>query len=212
MTRGADYWINGWGCTYGRFCRSELAFIIGVEAGNRSIRFPRGVVQKSEQRRQHLTAREVAAIMVRHDLMTLGIPPNYIADLPQKAASIVLWHALLDSPKTCVVTGSPASTERFVERFNRDETIADTLCGFPSVQRFIVKGAETPLRFIEELDFAIRRDTSRFGCHLDLERSGRDLGSRALRPLLMINVGAKNGKIVSRSLTGEILTHLTLVQ
>lgn len=207
MSAAADFTVNGWECTYARFGSSELAEIAGIPGAMQRLWKNRGFLPCEKTTRLQYTARDVAEIMVRHDLSKLGIAPGDSDVLGHFAAQTILWFALLSSDGACEVWGSVDATNAFLDRFERDETLANSLCGDPDADRYIVRAVGADPIPVGDLPAFLESAPIRSGSFLDLAQMSFDLVSRAQRPLVRVRLD--KGSI--RRLTGQTRSHLRLV-
>jgi hypothetical protein len=134
------------------------------------------------------TGGEAAEVMIRYELSRFGVPPGESADIGKKAATMVLWFALLSADGACEVFGHESDVGQFLEQFENSHALAADLAGATTLARYVWRASGDKLDFVSDL-----QDVGLFGDFLsgffiDLAHAGTRLAEVAGRPLLTVEI------------------------
>lgn len=194
---------NGWGFKFAEFTSTEACNIVGMSPSLLRLWRSRGQVCGGGGKSGTFDVRELAELMIKYELSKFGVSPSDSGEVSCKAAQIILWFALLNSDGTCEAIGTEADTDRFIERFRNDESVAAMLTAEPEFYQFIVKSSEGDLRFYKELtDELLAFNSTRSIYVVSLQKAARDLAIGARRPLFTVDVSGDTSERIVRRLTG----------
>ena len=193
---------NGWGFKFTEFTSTEASNIVGMPSTLLGLWRGRGQVSGGRGNCGTFDARQLAELMIKYELSKCGVSPSDSAEVSCKAAQIALFFALLNSEGTCEAIGTQADTQRFIERFSNDTSVAAMLTAKPELYQFLVVSSDGNVSFHKELtDGLLALGSTRPGYVISLQEAARDLATGARRPLFTVDVSGDTPEPIIRQVT-----------
>ena len=188
-----------------RFTPAELADMTGLSTDMQRVWRRRDQLPEGEGSPARFSAIDAAEVMIRYELSRFGVPPGDSAEVAKKAASMVLWFALLGADGACEVFGQERDVEQFLAEFADSHVLAAEMAGATTLARYIWRTDGDEVDFVSDLQEAGTFGDFLSGFFIDLEHAGTRMAEIAGRPLLTVEIEpieGQPGKRVRR-LTGH---------
>jgi hypothetical protein len=152
--------FDGLTCTEVLFRSTEVTRIVGMQQDILRLWRSRGHLPKKKGRGAVYTGREIAEIMVRHELSNYGIAPAKSASIGNRCASSVIRLALLNHPSCCEIAGPKGRVEA-LQRLHRDkDALATYLSKCETGYDFVVRRDGEEAELVNDIPVAL--DERRF--------------------------------------------------
>jgi hypothetical protein len=170
------------------FSIAEVEGVAGFSADTIRTWRKRGLLANAG-RYEKLDVVAVAALMIRKALVGHGLSPAATAGYGERYAPIVVFHAILDTPGVCEVRGSAEAIVEFEREFGDAWDLAAALAGVDTTKVLnVLTGTDQQEPTAGACDDLPIDPDSLTGYYVNLAGLGRQLGAKAQKPLVHIQV------------------------